>query len=568
MQTDIRHRSRTIFEGRDRAPARSYLEGMGYTEEDLNKPIIGVAHSWIETMPCNYNHRHLAEKVKEGIREAGGTPMELNTVSISDGITMGTQGMKTSLVSREIIADSIELVGRGHMFDAMVTIVGCDKTIPAGAMAHVRLGVPGVIVYSGSIAPGRFKGHDVTIQDVFEGVGANAAGRMSDEDLKDLELHACPGAGACGGQFTANTMAMALEFLGLSPIGSASPPALDARKDEVCVAAGTLVMELLERGLTPQRILTRESFENAIAAGAASGGSTNLVLHLLAIAREAGIPLDIDDFDRVSERTPIIADLKPGGRYTAVDLDRAGGTRLFGKRLLDARLIDGSQLTVTGRSLAEELQHAEEDEGQDVIAPVERPLRSSGGLVILKGNIAPEGCVVKVAGYTRLEHTGPARVFDSEEAAMEAVQAGRIVAGDVVVIRYEGPRGGPGMREMLGVTAALVGQGLGETVALLTDGRFSGATRGLMAGHVAPEAAHGGPIAALRDGDTVTFDIENRTLSVDLPEGELEARLAQWREPEPRYATGVMAKYAALVSSASEGAVTDPGLAPGVAERL
>jgi dihydroxy-acid dehydratase len=471
-------------------------------------------------------------------------------------------------VSREIIADSIELVGRGHMFDAMVTIVGCDKTIPAGAMAHVRLGVPGVIVYSGSIAPGRFKGHDVTIQDVFEGVGANAAGRMSDEDLKDLELHACPGAGACGGQFTANTMAMALEFLGLSPIGSASPPALDARKDEVCVAAGTLVMELLERGLTPQRILTRESFENAIVAGAASGGSTNLVLHLLAIAREAGIPLDIDDFDRVSERTPIIADLKPGGRYTAVDLDRAGGTRFFGKRLLDGRLIDGSQLTVTGRSLAEELQNAEEDEGQDVIAPVERPLRSSGGLVILKGNIAPEGCVVKVAGYTRLEHTGPARVFDSEEAAMEAVQAGRIVAGDVVVIRYEGPRGGPGMREMLGVTAALVGQGLGETVALLTDGRFSGATRGLMAGHVAPEAAHGGPIAALRDGDTVTFDIENRTLSVDLPEGELEARLAQWREPEPRYATGVMAKYAALVSSASEGAVTDPGLAPGVAERL
>jgi dihydroxy-acid dehydratase len=568
MQTDIRHRSRTIFEGRDRAPARSYLEGMGYTEEDLNKPIIGVAHSWIETMPCNYNHRQLAEKVKEGIREAGGTPMELNTVSISDGITMGTQGMKTSLVSREIIADSIELVGRGHMFDAMVTIVGCDKTIPAGAMAHVRLGVPGVIVYSGSIAPGRFKGHDVTIQDVFEGVGANAAGRMSDEDLKDLELHACPGAGACGGQFTANTMAMALEFLGLSPIGSASPPALDARKDEVCVAAGTLVMELLERGLTPQRILTRESFENAIVAGAASGGSTNLVLHLLAIAREAGIPLDIDDFDRVSERTPIIADLKPGGRYTAVDLDRAGGTRFFGKRLLDGRLIDGSQLTVTGRSLAEELQNAEEDEGQDVIAPVERPLRSSGGLVILKGNIAPEGCVVKVAGYTRLEHTGPARVFDSEEAAMEAVQAGRIVAGDVVVIRYEGPRGGPGMREMLGVTAALVGQGLGETVALLTDGRFSGATRGLMAGHVAPEAAHGGPIAALRDGDTVTFDIENRTLGVDLPEGELEARLAQWREPEPRYATGVMAKYAALVSSASEGAVTDPGLAPGVAERL
>jgi len=560
MQIDTRHRSRTILEGRDRAPARSFLKGMGYTEEDLNKPIVGVAHSWIETMPCNYNHRHLAEKVKEGIREAGGTPMELNTISISDGITMGTQGMKASLVSREVIADSIELVGRGHMFDAMVTIVGCDKTIPAGAMAHVRLGVPGVIVYSGSIAPGRFKGHDVTIQDVFEGVGANAAGRMSAEDLEDLEDHACPGAGACGGQFTANTMAMALEFLGLSPMGSASPPALDARKDEISTAAGRLVMDLLERGLTPERILTRESFENAIAGGAASGGSTNLVLHLLAIAREASIPLDIDDFDRVSERTPIIADLKPAGRYTAVDLDRAGGTLLFGKRLLDAGLIDGSQLTVTGRSLAEEVEGAEEDKGQDVITAVERPLRATGGLVILKGNVAPEGCVVKVAGYTRLHHTGPARVFDSEEEAMVAVQAGRIVDGDVVVIRYEGPRGGPGMREMLGVTAALVGQGLGETVALLTDGRFSGATRGLMAGHVAPEAAHRGPIAALRDGDTVTFDIENRTLNVDLTDEELDTRLLEWTERQPRYSTGVMAKYAALVSSASEGAVTDPKL--------
>src|SRR5215210_1739857 len=560
MQIDTRHRSRTILEGRDRAPARSFLKGMGYTGEDLNKPIVGVAHSWIETMPCNYNHRHLAEKVKEGIREAGGTPMELNTISISDGITMGTQGMKTSLVSREVIADSIELVGRGHMFDAIVTLVGCDKTIPAAAMAHVRLNVPGVIVYSGSIQPGRFKGHDVTIQDVFEGVGANAAGKMSDADLLELEEGACPGAGACGGQFTANTMAMALEFLGLSPFGSSSPPALDGRKDGACVAAGKLVMRLLENGLSPDRILTRESFENAIAAGAASGGSTNLVLHLLAIAREAGIPLDIDDFDRVSERTPIIADLKPAGRYTAVDLDRAGGTRLFGKKLLDAGLVDGAQITITGRSLAEEVEDAEEDEGQDVISPVERPLRATGGLVILKGNIAPEGCVVKVAGYTRLDHSGPARVFDSEEDAMEAVQAGRIVAGDVVVIRYEGPRGGPGMREMLGVTAALVGQGLGETVALITDGRFSGATRGLMAGHVAPEAAHRGPIAALRNGDTITIDIENRTLSVDLPEGELEARLADWQEPEPRFATGVMAKYAALVSSASEGAVTDPSL--------
>ncbi len=558
--TDLRHKSRTILEGRDRAPARSYLKGMGFSDEDLSKPIVGVAHSWIETMPCNYNHRHLAEKVKDGIREAGGTPMELNTISISDGITMGTQGMKTSLVSREVIADSIELVGRGHMFDAIVTIVGCDKTIPAAAMAHARLGVPGAIVYSGSIAPGRFKGRDVTVQEVFEGVGANAAGRMSDEDLLDLEEHACPGAGACGGQYTANTMAMILEFLGLSPMGSAGPPAVDGRKDRVCADAGRLVMRLLERGLTPERILTREAFENGIAAGAATGGSTNLVLHLLAIAREIGVPLDIDDFDPVSNRTPIIADLKPGGRYTAVDVDRAGGSRLLGKRLLDAGLIDGDQLTVTGRTIAEEVEGAEEEPGQDVIVTIDEPLRSSGGLVILKGNLAPEGCVVKVAGYTRLEHTGPARVFDSEEEAMSAVQAGNISENDVVVIRYEGPKGGPGMREMLGVTAALVGQGLGETVALLTDGRFSGATRGLMAGHVAPEAAHRGPIAALEDGDTVTLDIENRTLSVDLTDEEVEARLADWTEPEPRFATGVMAKYAALVSSASEGAVTDPKL--------
>jgi dihydroxy-acid dehydratase len=560
MQTDTRRNSRTILEGRDRAPARSYLKGMGFSEEDLTKPIVGVAHMWTETMPCNFNHRHLAEKVKEGVREAGGTPMEFNTISISDGITMGTEGMKASLVSREIIADSIELMGRGHMFDAVVCLVGCDKTLPAAAMALARLDVPGVIVYSGSIAPGRFKGRDVTIQDVFEGVGANAAGRMSDEDLRDLEEHACPGAGACGGQYTANTMAMVLEFLGLSPMGSASAPALDLRKDEVCIEAGKLVLDLLERGMTPRSILTREAFENAIAAGAATGGSTNIVLHLLAIAREAGIELDIDDFDRVSDRTPIIADLMPGGRYTAVDLDRAGGSRLVGKRLLDAGLIDGSQSTVTGKTLAEELEGAEETPGQDVVVPVENPLRDTGGLVILKGNLAPEGCVVKVAGYTRLRHEGPARVFDSEEAAMEAAQSGRIQAGDVLVIRYEGPRGGPGMREMLGVTAALVGQGLGESVALLTDGRFSGATRGLMAGHVAPEASHGGPIAAVREGDTITFDVESRTLSVLLSEQEIEARLADWTEPEPRYRTGVFAKYAALVGSASEGAVTNPDL--------
>jgi dihydroxy-acid dehydratase len=547
--TDTRHKSRTILEGRDRAPARAMLHAIG---------IVGVAHSWIETMPCNYNHRRLAEKVKEGIREAGGTPMELNTISISDGVTMGTEGMKASLVSREVIADSIELVGRGHMFDAVVSVVGCDKTLPGAAMALVRLGVPGFCVYSGSIAPGRFKDRDVTIGEVFEAVGASAVGLMSDKELKEIENNACPGAGACGGQFTANTMAMVLEFLGLSPMGSASPPANDPRKDEVCVGAGHLIMDLLNRGVTPKDILTRGAFENAIAAGAATGGSTNLVLHLLAIAREAGIPLDVDDFDRVSNRTPIIADIKPAGRYTAVDVDAAGGSKLLGKRLLDADLLDGAQLTPTGKTIAEEVEDATETPGQDVILPVENPLRETGGLVILKGNLAPEGCVVKVAGYTRLRHEGPARVFDREEDAMEAVQAGHVVEGDVVVIRYEGPKGGPGMREMLGVTAALVGQGLGETVALLTDGRFSGATRGLMAGHVAPEAAHRGPIAALQEGDAVTFDIEARTLNVALSDEEIEARLADWTDPLPRYETGVFAKYAALVSSASEGAITRP----------
>jgi dihydroxy-acid dehydratase len=557
--TDTRTNSRRLLDGPDRAPARSYLKGMGFSEEALNKPIVGVAHSWIETMPCNYNQRRLAEKVKEGIREAGGTPMELNTIAISDGITMGTEGMKASLVSREVIADSIELVGRGHMFDAIVTLVGCDKTIPAAAMAHVRLGIPGCIVYSGSIAPGRFKDRDVTIQDVFEAVGANAAGNMSDGDLRAMEGCASPGAGACGGQFTANTMALALQFLGLSPMGSADPAANDPRKDETCVEAGRLVMDLLERGLKPSDILTKGAFENAIASVAATGGSTNAVLHFLAIAREAGVELDIDDFDRVSERTPIIADLKPGGRFVAVDMDRAGGSRLLGQRLLGAGLLDGDQLTPTGKTIAEEVESAEETSGQEVIVSVHAPLKKTGGLVILRGNLAPEGCVVKVAGYTRLAHTGPARVFDGEEAAMEVVQSGGIEAGDVVVIRYEGPKGGPGMREMLGVTAALVGAGLGESVALLTDGRFSGATRGLMAGHVAPEAAHRGPIAAVREGDTITLDIENRTLSVDLTDEALEARLEDWTEPQPRYPTGVFAKYAALVSSASEGAVTWPG---------
>jgi dihydroxy-acid dehydratase len=558
--TDTRHTSRTILEGRDRAGARAMLKAIGFDDEDLGKPIVGVAHTWIETMPCNFNQRRLAERVKEGVRAAGGTPMELNTIAVSDGVTMGTEGMKASLISREVIADSIELVGRGHMFDALVCLVGCDKTIPAGAMALLRLDVPGVVIYGGSIAPGRFHDRDVTIQDVYEAIGAHAVGRMSDRDFKDLEDHACPGAGACGGQYTANTMALALTFLGLSPMGSADPPANDGRKDDVSAGAGRLVMDLLSRGLKPSDILTRESFENAIAAVAATGGSTNAVLHLLALAREANVPLDIDDFDRVSGRTPIIADLKPGGRYVAVDMDRAGGSKLLGKRMLEAGLVDGGSRTMTGRTIEEEVEDAQEAPDQDVIVPVEGALRASGGLVILKGNLAPEGCVVKVAGYTRLEHTGPARVFDSEEEAMEAVQAGRIVAGDVVVIRYEGPKGGPGMREMLGVTGALVGQGLGETVALLTDGRFSGATRGLMAGHVAPEAAHRGPIAALMDGDTVTFDIESRTLNVDLSSEEIEERLQGWTDPVPRYATGVMAKYAALVSSASEGAVTDTKL--------
>ena len=556
--TDLRHKSRTIFEGRDRAAARAMLKSIGFTDEDLSKPIVGVAHTWTETMPCNYNHRRLAERVKEGIREAGGTPMEFNTVAISDGVTMGTEGMKTSLVSREVIADSIELVGRGHMFDAVVSLVGCDKTIPGAAMAHVRLGVPGFIVYGGSIAPGHLNGRDLTVQDVFEAVGAHAAGNISNEELRAVEDSACPGAGACGGQFTANTMAMALEFLGLSPIGSSNPPANDPRRDEACVEAGKLVMDILGRGLTPADILTRESFENAIAGVAASGGSTNSVLHLLALAREAGIDLRIDDFDRVSGQTPIVADLKPGGRYVAVDLDRAGGTKLVGKRLLEAGLLDGSRLTPTGKTLGDEVEDAEETSGQEVVKSAESPVKATGGLVILKGNVAPEGCVIKVAGHERLYHEGPARVFNSEEAAMEAAQNGQVVAGDVVVIRYEGPKGGPGMREMLGVTAALVGQGLGESVALLTDGRFSGATRGLMAGHVAPEAAHGGPIAALRDGDKVTFDIQNRRLDVDLSDEELQSRFDGWSEPEPRYTTGVMAKYAALVSSAAEGAVTTP----------
>ncbi len=554
---DPRHKSRTLYDGRDRAPARSYLKAIGFSDADLARPIVGVANTWTETMPCNFGLRALAEHVKRGVRTAGGTPMEFNTIAISDGITMGTEGMKTSLVSREIIADSIELMGRGHMFDAMVVLVGCDKTIPAGAMALLRLDVPGLVLYGGSIQPGRFHGRDVTIQDLFEAVGANAAGKMSDADLRELEDHVCPGAGACGGQFTANTMAMALEFLGLSPMGTASVAATDPAKEQVAAECGSLVLDLLRRGVTPRAITTRAAFENAIAGVAASGGSTNAVLHLLALAREIGVPLTIDDFDRVSRRTPLLADLKPGGQFTAVDLGHAGGTGVVAQRLLAAGLVDGGALTVRG-TFADEVARVRETPGQVVVHPLAQPLKPTGGLVILKGNLAPDGCVVKVAGHERLTHRGPARVFEREEDAMAAATHGTIKAGDVLVIRYEGPRGGPGMREMLGVTAALTGAGLGEHVALLTDGRFSGATRGLMAGHVAPEAAVGGPIAAVEEGDLITFDIDARRLDVEVSADVLKARLADWRPPQARYASGVMAKYVALVSSAAEGAITRP----------
>ena len=556
MSLDPKHCSRTITDGRDRAGARSMLKAIGFTDADLAKPIVGIANTWIETMPCNFHLRELAAKVKEGVRAAGGTPMEFNTIAISDGVTMGTEGMKASLVSREVIADSIELLGRGHMFDAMVALVGCDKTIPGGAMALIRLNVPSVLLYGGAIAPGRFQGHDVTIGDVYEAVGAHAAGKMTDAELKDLEDHACPGAGACGGQFTANTMSTVMEFIGLSPMGANSVPALDPRKNEVAYRAGQLVMDQLRRGVRPLDVLTRKAFENAIASVAATGGSTNAVLHLLAMAREAQVPLTIEDFDAISSRTPIIADLKPAGRYVAVDVHRAGGIPLIAKKLLDAGLIDGSQMTPSGRSIAEEARSVTETPGQDVVRSVSDPIKKTGGLVILKGNLAPEGCVIKVAGYEKTYHRGPARVFDCEEDAMRAVIGKSIHAGDVVVIRYEGPRGGPGMREMLGVTGAIVGEGLGESVGLLTDGRFSGATHGLMAGHVAPEAARGGPIATVANGDIVVFDIAKRRLDVELSDAELLKRLASWHEPEPRYKSGVFAKYAALVSSASEGAIT------------
>ncbi len=549
-------RSDRLKSGYDRAPARAMLKAVGYSDEDLRRPLIGVANTWIEIGPCNFHLRRLAARVKEGIRAAGGTPMEFNTVSISDGITMGTEGMKASLISREVIADSIELVARGNQFDAVVALSGCDKTIPGTIMALARLDIPGLMLYGGSIAPGRFEERDVTIQDVFEAVGAVKAGRMSEQQLAALENAACPGAGACGGQFTANTMATAAEFLGIAPMGSGSVPATAPERDEVAMQAGRLVMDMLQRGVSARQILTRQTIENAIAGVAATGGSTNAVLHLLAIAREADVSLDIDDFDRISAATPLLADLKPGGRFVAHDLHAAGGIQLVAQRLVEGGYVLGDSATVTGRTLAEEAATAQETEGQEVVRSPHNPLKPNGGLVILKGNLAPEGCVVKVAGHGLLYHSGPARVFDCEEEAFAAVQEGQIQAGDVVVIRYEGPRGGPGMREMLGVTAAIVGAGLGDSVALLTDGRFSGATRGLMAGHVAPEAADGGPIAALRDGDTITFDIGQRRLDVQLSEEELAQRLANWQAPAPRYSWGVMAKYARLVSSAAQGAVT------------
>jgi dihydroxy-acid dehydratase len=532
------------------------LRAVGLKDDDFSKPLVGIANTWIEIGPCNYHLRQLATHVADGIRAAGGTPLEFNTVSISDGITMGTEGMRASLVSREVIADSIELVARGNLFDALIVLVGCDKTIPGGAMALARLNIPGLILYGGSIAPGQYEGHSVTIQDVYEAIGAHARGKMSDAKLKELECSACPGAGACGGQFTANTMALVCEFLGLAPMGISSVPATNAGKAHAGELAGKLTLSLLKNNLIPSKIITKSAIENAIAGVAATGGSTNAVLHLLAIAREAGIPLSIDDFDRVSSATPILADLKPGGRYVATDLYAAGGTALVAKRMLEAGLLHGECLTVTGRTLGEEAAGAKETPGQDVVRAKNNSLKPTGGLVILKGNLAPEGCVIKVAGHNIQNFRGAARVFDNEEAAFAAVEQNKIKAGDVVVIRYEGPRGGPGMREMLAVTAALVGAGLGDSVALLTDGRFSGATHGLMAGHVAPEAVVGGPIAAIRDGDAIIFDIPKRSLSVDLTDAEIQKRLSSWTPPRPRYTHGVMAKYALLVSSSSLGAIT------------
>jgi dihydroxy-acid dehydratase len=553
---DIKHRSRALTDGPERAPARAYLKGIGFDDEALSKPIVAVANTWIETMPCNFHLRALASRVKEGIRAAGATPMELNTIAISDGITMGTAGMRASLASREVIADSIELVCAAHMFDAVVAISGCDKTIPGTVMALCRLNVPSLMLYGGSILPGHYHGQRVTIQEVFEAVGAHAAGRMTDQELSELESVASPGAGACGGQFTANTMAMAFEVLGISPSGASMVPATDANKANVAFEVGRLVVDVLRRGQLPSDIITRKSLENAIAAIAASGGSTNGVLHLLAIASEIGVELSIDDFDRISERTPLLCDLKPGGQYVAPDLYEAGGVPVLLRRLHQAGLLHEDAPTVNGHTVGQHATDAVETEGQRVIRPLEDPIKPTGGLAILRGNLAPEGSVVKLAGHERRLQTGPARVFESEEDAMRAVRTEGIRAGDVLVIRNEGPAGGPGMREMLAVTAALVGQGLGERVALITDGRFSGATHGLMAGHVAPESARGGPIGAVRDGDQITLDVEARRLDVELPDQEIAARLEIFRPPERPYPGVALSKYARLVSSASRGAVT------------
>src|SRR2546425_4306932 len=557
--TDIRARSKLLVDGPNRAGARSMMRAVGYKDEDFRRPLVGVAHSWIEIMPCNFNHRQLAEWVKEGIREAGGTPVEFNTIAVSDGIAMGTEGMKASLISREVVADSIELVTRGHLLDALVCISGCDKTIPGTVMALARMDIPGLMVYGGSIMPGRFQGKDVTIGDVYEAIGRHAVGKMDDKELDELEKVACPGAGACGGQFTANTMATAFEALGISPAGSSRVPATDGRRKEVMRAAGRRGVELLNEGVTPRQIITRPALENAIRAVMATGGSTNAVLHLLAVAREANVPLSLDDFDKISSRTPLLADMKPWGKYTAVDMDKAGGILLVMKRLLEAKVLDANAMTVSGKTIGEEAAATVETKGQSVVKPLNDPVAPTGGMVILKGSLAPEGCVMKVAGHQAVKERYTARVFDREEDAMAAVLAKKIREGDVVVIRYEGPKGGPGMREMLSVTGAIVGEGLGDKVALITDGRFSGATHGHMVGHVSPEAAVGGPIALVRDGDTILIDPESRRIDLQIPDAEVRGRRATTLPPEPRYRTGAMAKYARLVSSASEGAVTTAG---------
>ena len=553
---DPRHQSRVLVDGADRAAARSYFKAIGFTDDDLAKPLVGVAHCWIEITPCNWNHQKLAEKVKEGIRAAGGTPIEFNTISVTDGIAMGTEGMKASLISREVIADSVELVARGHLLDGLVTISGCDKTIPAMVMAMARLDLPSVMLYGGSILYGEYKGRRLTVQDVFEAIGAFNAGKIDARELNEIESRACPGAGACGGQFTANTMATAFEMLGVSPMGFNGVPAVDARKSEIAFETGKLAMDVLRKGMRPRQLITRHALYNAIAGVMATGGSTNAVLHLLAVAKEAGVKLTIDEFDRISRKTPLLADLKPWGNYTAPEMYEAGGMAVVAKRLLDAKLLHAGEMTVTGRTIGDEARAAREAPGQKVIRRLDNPIKPQGGLVILRGNLAPDGCVAKVSGQNKDLHRGPARVFDREEDAFQAVKAGKIKADDVVVIRWEGPKGGPGMREMLHVTGAIQGAGLGQSVALTTDGRFSGATHGFMIGHVAPEAAEGGPIAALRNGDTIVVDIKKRRLDVELTAAELKKRLKAVKPLRPRYASGVMAKYARLVSSASDGAVT------------